>query len=84
VGWAILAGIATVELGRVTYEGLRHSKRSFSTVSKPLPYYYYSRVAGVVSTYERSRAYQVLTDLWRRLPLPVAERLGGSIYPHMA
>ena len=49
----------------------------------PLPYYYSPRVAGLASTSEHSRKYQMLTAGWKRMPLPLASTLGGLLYKHL-
>ncbi len=52
-------------------------------IEEPLPYYYYPRVAGLAATSESSWAFRTLTACWKRLPLGVAQVLGGHLYKHL-
>jgi len=85
IHWACLNGYQVLDLGRTARdnEGLMEFKRRWGATLEPLPYYYYPRVAGLASTAERSWRYRSVTACWKRLPLPVAEFLGGHLYKHL-
>ncbi|WIG59176.1 MAG: hypothetical protein OJF49_001923 [Ktedonobacterales bacterium] len=78
-------GYTMLDLGRTARdnEGLMNFKRGWGAVEEPLSYYYYPQMQGLATTSERSWKYQLATSCWRRLPLPVAERVGGSLYKHL-
>ena len=78
-------GYSTLDMGRTARdnEGLMEFKRRWGAVQDSLPYYYYPQVAGLASTSESSRKFQLLTSNWRRLPLSVAGPLGGFLYKHL-
>jgi len=83
--WAGQAGYTCLDLGRTARdnEGLLRFKRGWGGVEEPLTYYYAPRSAGLAATSEHSWKYRLLTSAWRRLPLPVAEALGGRFYRHL-
>jgi lipid II:glycine glycyltransferase (peptidoglycan interpeptide bridge formation enzyme) len=85
IEWACSQGYQTLDLGRTARDnaGLMAFKRSWGAVEEPLPYYYAPRVAGLAATSEQSRKFRMLTACWRRLPLPVADALGGVLYKHL-
>lgn len=78
-------GYQTFDMGRTACdnEGLMEFKRRWGAIKEPLPYYYYPQMAGLASTSESSRKFQLLTASWRRLPLAVAGLLGGYLYKHL-
>lgn len=83
--WAASKGYQIFDMGRTARDnpGLMEYKRKWGATAEPLPYYYWPQVAGLASTSETSRKYQVLTACWKRLPLPVASTLGGILYKHL-
>lgn len=83
--WAIDKGYHVFDMGRTARDnpGLMEFKRKWGATADPLPYYYWPRIAGLASTSEASRKYQILTACWKRLPLPVASTLGGALYKHL-
>lgn len=85
IAWAVGKGYHFFDMGRTARDnqGLMEFKRKWGAIADPLPYYYSPRVAGLASTSEESRKYQVLTACWKRLPLPVASSLGGMLYKHL-
>lgn len=85
IAWAIANGYQFFDMGRTARDnqGLMEFKRKWGATADPLPYYYWPQVAGLASTSETSRKYQVLTACWKRLPLPVASALGGMLYKHL-
>jgi CelD/BcsL family acetyltransferase involved in cellulose biosynthesis len=78
-------GYQQLDLGRTAYEssGLMQFKRSWGAVEQASPYYYFPALAGLASTSESSRSYQLLTRCWRRLPLQISAPLGGYLYRHL-
>jgi FemAB-related protein (PEP-CTERM system-associated) len=85
IEWGCQQGYQTLDMGRTACdnEGLMEFKRRWGATQEPLPYYYYPQVAGLVSTSEQSRKFQLLTACWRHLPLQVAGSLGGRLYKHL-
>lgn len=85
IEWACTSGYELWDFGRTAREseGLRQYKRAWGTTELDLPYYYWPAVAGLASTSETSRKYTLLTSYWRKLPLSVAEPLGGRLYRHL-
>lgn len=85
IAWAIGKGYRFFDMGRTARDnqGLMEFKRKWGAVADPLPYYYSPRVAGLASTSEASRKYQILTACWKRLPQPIAASLGGMLYKHL-
>lgn len=85
ITWAINNSYHIFDMGRTARDnhGLMEYKRKWGATAEPLPYYYWPQVAGLASTSETSRKYQVLTACWKRLPLPVASTLGGILYKHL-
>lgn len=78
-------GYQQLDLGRTAYQspGLMQFKRSWGACEQASPYYYYPAMAGLASTSESSRKYQLLTRCWRRLPLQISAPLGGYLYRHL-
>jgi CelD/BcsL family acetyltransferase involved in cellulose biosynthesis len=78
-------GFRVLDLGRTACanQGLMEFKRRWGAEKVPLPYYYYPRQAGPVSTSEESRVYRLLTSCWRVLPLQVSGPLGGLLYRYL-
>ncbi len=78
-------GYQLLDLGRTAYEsqGLMQFKRSWGAVEEASPYYYFPAIAGLASTPESSRKYQLLTRCWRRMPLQISAPLGGFLYRHL-
>jgi FemAB-related protein (PEP-CTERM system-associated) len=85
ISWACMSGYRLLDLGRTARDnvGLMEFKRRWGATPEPLPYYYYPTVAGLAATSEQSWRYRSMTACWRRLPLPVAEFLGGRLYKHL-
>jgi FemAB-related protein (PEP-CTERM system-associated) len=85
ITWAIASGYKVFDMGRTARDnqGLMEFKRKWGASADPLTYYYSPRVAGLASTAESSRKYQVMTACWKRLPLSVAAPLGGMLYKHL-
>ena len=78
-------GFQTFDMGRTARdnEGLMEYKRRWGALEEPLPYYYYPHSAGLASTSESSWKYRILTSNWKRLPLGLADVLGGYLYRHL-
>ncbi len=85
ITWGGAQGYKTLDFGRTACDnqGLMEFKRRWGAIQEPLPYYYYPHSAGLASTSESSWKYQLLTNSWRKLPLPVAAQLGGRLYKHL-
>jgi lipid II:glycine glycyltransferase (peptidoglycan interpeptide bridge formation enzyme) len=85
ITWAASKGYQFFDMGRTAQNnhGLMEFKRRWGATPVSLPYYYSPRVAGLASTSEQSRKYQLLTAGWKRIPLPLASILGGSLYKHL-
>jgi CelD/BcsL family acetyltransferase involved in cellulose biosynthesis len=85
IEWACASGFKLWDFGRTAREseGLKQYKRAWGAFELDLPYYYYPGVAGLVATSETSRKYALLTSCFRKLPLSVAEPLGGRLYRHL-
>ena len=85
ISWAIANGYKVFDMGRTARDnqGLMEFKRKWGASADPLPYYYWPQVAGLASTAETSRKYQIMTACWKRLPLSVAAPLGGMLYKHL-
>jgi FemAB-related protein (PEP-CTERM system-associated) len=85
ITWAANHGYQFFDMGRTARDnhGLMEFKRKWGATAEPLIYYYSPHVAGLASTSENSRTYQIMTACWKRLPLPVASVLGGMLYKHL-
>lgn len=85
ISWGCTHGYQTLDLGRTACdnEGLMEFKRRWGAIKEPLPYYYYPHIAGLAATSEKSWIFRLLTSGWKRLPLSMAEMLGGHLYKHM-
>jgi FemAB-related protein (PEP-CTERM system-associated) len=85
IAWAAANGFRFFDMGRTARDntGLMEFKRKWGATEDPLTYFYSPRVAGLASTSEGSRKYQVLTACWKRLPLGMASTLGGILYKHL-
>ncbi|HEX6818324.1 MAG TPA: GNAT family N-acetyltransferase [Ktedonobacterales bacterium] len=85
IEWACANGYTLWDFGRTAREseGLKQYKRAWGATELDLPYFYSPDVAGLAATSETSRKYALLTACWRKLPLSVAEPLGGRLYRHL-
>lgn len=85
IAWGCQHGYQTLDLGRTAYAnpGLMQYKRSWGAIEEASPYYYYPTVQGLATTSENSRAYQLLTGCWQKLPLQISGPLGGYLYRHL-
>ena len=85
IAWAAGKGYQFFDMGRTARDnhGLMEFKRKWGATADPLPYFYSPRVAGLASTSEGSRKYQLLTACWKRLPPEIASTLGGMLYKHL-
>ncbi len=85
IEWACASGYTLWDFGRTAREseGLKQYKRAWGATELDLPYFYYPQIAGLAATSETSRKYALLTASWRKLPLSVAEPLGGRLYRHL-
>lgn len=78
-------GFRVLDLGRTARdnEGLMQYKRGWGATPEPLTYYYFPALRGLATTSEQSWKFRLATSCWRRLPLPVADALGGRLYGHL-
>jgi CelD/BcsL family acetyltransferase involved in cellulose biosynthesis len=85
IAWAKANGYQLFDMGRTAKDnhGLMEFKRKWGAVMETLPYFYSPRMAGLASTSESSRKYQLLTTCWKHLPLPLASTVGGMLYKHL-
>jgi CelD/BcsL family acetyltransferase involved in cellulose biosynthesis len=85
IEWGCASRFRTLDLGRTACDnqGLMAFKSGWGAVREPLPYYYYPRRAGLAATSEQSWKYRLFTGCWKRLPLTVAEPLGGMLYKYL-
>ncbi len=85
ISWGCTHGYQRLDMGRTALEneGLMEFKRRWGALQELLPYYYYPTTAGLAATSEQSWKFRVLTTCWRRLPLSIAEPLGGYLYRHL-
>jgi lipid II:glycine glycyltransferase (peptidoglycan interpeptide bridge formation enzyme) len=85
--WATRVGFGYLSLGKTSLDnpGLVQFKLGWGAKQVPLAYYYYPLVAGLTSNaYSESRgSYRVITRLWRTLPAPLTNSIGGMIYRHL-
>lgn len=83
--WGSAHGYQSMDLGRTARDnrGLMEFKRRWGAIQEDIPYYYYPSTAGLASTSESSWQYNLLTSIWRKLPLAVTGRLGGYFYRHL-
>jgi len=85
---ACARGYRRFTLGKTSREnqGLLRFKRWWGADEIPLTYYYHPAVDGTTSSAytERSLKYHIVTGLWRALPAPVTDRVGGLLYGHLA
>jgi Acetyltransferase (GNAT) domain len=87
--WSIVeesaAKFARCDLGRtdIRNEGLSRFKRELGARSLLLPYSYFPTAPHQVSAEVLSGPRKVLSQLWRRLPLPVTRVLGTVLYAYL-
>jgi hypothetical protein len=82
-----LAGNALVfDLGRadIRNQGLTRSKRETGATAIPLRYAFFPAAPDNVSSEVLGGAHKMFAAIWRRLPLPVVQLLGGAMYGYLA
>lgn len=88
IHWACQSGYRRFSFGKTSLDnrGLVTFKRGWGAEALPLHYYYYPEVDGLTSTAyrERSWKYRMITAIWRALPGPLTDRIGGVLYRHLA
>lgn len=85
ITWCCRNGFHSLVHGRTARanKGLMQFNRNWAAIEESLPYYYYPGMAGLAATSENSVRYHLLTSCWKRMPLQVAEPLGGYLYKHL-
>jgi len=87
--WSLIEEFAgkmeTLDLGRTDdrNEGLARFKRHLGAQRVPLPYTFFPKAPREVSSEIAGGTRQMLSSIWRRLPLRVTRTLGGVIYPYL-
>lgn len=78
-------GLRFFDFGRTSLDnpGLVRYKESWGAVPVALPYSYFPQAAGVTAGADKSVTVRVLTDIWRRLPDPVAQAIGSKLYRYL-
>jgi len=79
--WAANQGYRVVDLGRCTAGGGTYEfKRHFGCVESPLHWYYWLAPGkSLPATRPDDPRYRLATNIWRHLPLPLANRIGPLI-----
>jgi hypothetical protein len=85
ISWGVEHGFESLDFGRTSpdNEGLIRYKNMWGMTDGDLPYYYYPRVKGAVSTKESGLRYRCMTALWRHLPLGIMEKLSTVLFRHL-
>lgn len=77
---AVAAGAAVLDFGRSTpNEGTFHFKRQWGAAPLPLCWEYDLQGGTLPDQSPKNPKFRLAIDLWRRLPLPIANRLGPHI-----
>jgi FemAB-related protein (PEP-CTERM system-associated) len=88
VQWACQHGYQDFRFGKTSLDnpGLHRFKSQWGAQVVPLRNYYYPQVSGLTSTAyaERTWKHQAITRVWRALPAPVTDLVGGLLYRHLA
>jgi hypothetical protein len=76
----------TLDLGRtdVRNVGLKRFKSEMGATAAPLTYSYFPRAPRQPSAEAPEGAAGALSQVWRRLPLPITRFIGATIYPFLA
>lgn len=77
---------ASMDFGRcdMRNQGLVRSKADLGCVSRPLPYAFFPTAPRNISSEVLSGPANVVSAVWKRLPLPVTRVLGEALYRYMA
>ena len=86
INWGVEHGYQSLDFGRTSpdNEGLIRYKNMWGMKDLELPYYYYPRVKGAVSTKESRLDFRVMTTLWRHLPLAMTETMSSVLFKQLA
>lgn len=77
---AVARGATTFDFGRCTKDGPTHSfKKQWGAQPSPAVWQYHVREGEVGTVRKESGKFALMIGAWRRLPLPVANRLGPLI-----
>ena len=79
--WAVAQGFRRVDLGRCTPGSGNHAfKRHWTKDEKPLHWYYWlAPGSGLPEARPDNPRYHLAIEMWKRLPLAVANQLGPRI-----
>jgi serine/alanine adding enzyme len=79
--WSVGRGVRTFNFGRCTPgAGTHRFKRQWGGEDVPLPWLQWSkRGMDATPNPDGGRLYRVATEAWKRIPLPVAARLGPPL-----
>jgi hypothetical protein len=81
IEWAILNGYKTVDLGRCTRSSGPHQfKHHWSSLERPLQWQYWPyEVASAAQIRRENPKFHLAVNIWKRLPLAVANIVGPRI-----
>ena len=76
----------SIDFGRcdMRNQGLVRSKSELGGVSRQLPYAFFPKAARNISSEVLSGPAMLVSEIWKRLPLPVTRVLGEALYRYMA
>lgn len=76
----------SIDFGRcdMRNQGLVRAKADLGCVLRRLPYAFFPKAPRNISSEVLSGPTKVLSEVWKRLPLPVTRVLGGVLYRYMA
>lgn len=78
--WALMKGYTRVDLGRCTPGGGTYEfKRHFGCIESPLHWYHWVSQGSIPQTSPDNPRYRLATQIWRRLPVAIANQLGPLI-----
>jgi Acetyltransferase (GNAT) domain len=78
--------LGSIDFGRcdTRNRGLVRSKADLGCVQRPLPYAFFPRAPHRISSEVLSGPAQILSSVWKKLPLPVTRVLGEALYRYIA
>jgi CelD/BcsL family acetyltransferase involved in cellulose biosynthesis len=78
-------GYESIDFGRSSpdNEGLMRYKAMWGNTVREALYFYYPEIRGASSMQEEGRFYKTFTDIWRRIPAPITDKIGPLLYRKM-